>query len=459
MARALLFKLGLIGALLLVLLLPLASLRGLVLERQQRALEVAEEIAASSSREQLLVGPLLLIEATRTVRREHLVTEQGNMRSAVETKRLPVRVLVAPERLDVDAELATERRGRGVFTALLYHGEHRIAARFRLPPPPPADPEQIDYRVDAVKLLLGLGDSRGVRGVGIEVDGRALTAEPGSAGVAWLPEGLHAVLPDDLAGADGLEVSLRLDLSGTRQIGFVPLGDETHLSLRGDWPHPGFSGAHLPIERSLDAAGFSARWQVSRLSSRAQQAVQDCGTASVCHALSQTAALLRLVDPVDRYLMSERALKYALLLLVLVFGAVFFVEALRGIVVHPLQYGLTGLALAVFFLLLLALSEHIGFGPAYLVAAVACVALIAVYMAAVLGGNARGLAFAVLLGLLYALLYGLLQSEDYALLLGAASLFGLLAAVMLATRRLDWSRVGRGVTEPSPYGRRHAAEE
>jgi len=151
-----------------------------------------------------------------------------------------------------------------------------------------------------------------------------------------------------------------------------------------------------------------------------------------------------LVDPVDRYLKTDRAMKYALLFLALVFGAVFFIEVLKGVAVHPLQYGLTGLALAIFFLLLLALSEHLGFGPAYGLAALACVGLIATYMGGVLGSRRRGLGFAGLLGLLFGLLFGLLQSEDYALLIGALALFAALSTVMLLTRRLNWYRLNDG---------------
>lgn len=443
MSKALALKLGLIGALLLVLLVPLGALRGLVLERQQRAAEVVEEIAASSSREQTLLGPVLLVKGHRTIRLEQVVAELGATRTAVDLRHEPVQSLGLPARLEIDAELATERRGRGVFTALLYHGEQRIVARIEPPPPPAALPGQIDYRVEQARLLLGLGDSRGVRGIEVEVNGRVLAVEPGMPGLADLREGLYVPLPAELLDGTPLDVVIALDLSGIGRLAVAPLGDETQVRIKSDWPHPGFSGAHLPIERDMGEKGFSARWQVSRLSSGAQRAMQACLDGAGCAALGDTALSVRLVEPVDRYLMTERALKYSLLLLVVVFGMVFFVEALRGVVVHPLQYGLTGLALAVFFLLLLALAEHVGFGWAYLAAALACNALIAVYMEAVLGGRRRGWAFAGLLGVLHGLLYLLLQSEDFALLLGATGLFALLATVMLATRRLDWSQVGR----------------
>jgi inner membrane protein len=445
MGRRWAIKLALIGGLILLLLLPMSALRELVNERQARGHEVAEGIAASSSRAQQLVGPLLLVESTRTLRHERIVTENGSMRSVVETLKQVDRQLIPPQTLQVSGAARSERRGRGVFNSLLYHADLELDAAFVLPPAPPIEGELLDYRIDAVRLLLGLGDSRGIGAVTVLVNGEPLGVEPGAAGVDWQAQGLHATLPAALLRQSALSARVTLQLSGTDSLAVVPLGGETQVQLRSDWPHPAFAGEHLPSKREISAEGFVADWQVSRLASRAQQSLAACGAAAHdCSDLQQTALSVRLVDPVDHYLLSERALKYALLLLVLVFGAVFFVEALRQIEVHPIQYGLTGLALAVFYLLLLALSEHIGFALAYLVSALACVALIAPYMSAVLGSRGRGAGFAGLVAGLYALLYGILQSEDYALLTGAVALFALLATVMLATRRLDWKALGVG---------------
>jgi inner membrane protein len=179
------------------------------------------------------------------------------------------------------------------------------------------------------------------------------------------------------------------------------------------------------------------------LSSRVQQALAACHPmGDACEEAGAGAFGVKLVDPVDRYLMTERAMKYALLFLALVFGAVFLVEALAARPVHAVQYALTGLAMAMFYLLLLSLSEHIGFGPAYATAATACSALIGYYLGGVLGGGWRGLAFGAGLATLYGLLYVLLRSEDHALLVGAGVLFAALATVMALTRRVDWNRLG-----------------
>jgi len=214
---------------------------------------------------------------------------------------------------------------------------------------------------------------------------------------------------------------------------------ETTVALSGDWPHPSFRGDLLPQAPELREDGFSATWSVSRLASQAQQVLGNCATHNTYCALDSVAFGLRLVDPVDRYLMTERAMKYALLVLVLVFGAVFFLEVVGGAELHALHYGLVGLALGMFFLLLLALSEHLGFVFAYMLAAAACTGLIASYLAGVLDSRSRGVAAGLLLGLLYAILFGLLKAEDYALLMGAMTLFGCLAVFMLATRKVRWA--------------------
>ena len=434
------WKLALVGLLLLLLLVPLMMLSGLVYERQQRGQEVAAEIARATAGEQALVGPLLLVEAEHRTEHRRVVNRDGHMSQETEETVQPYHYLVAPGQLAVAGSLRSERRGRSLFSVPVFHTSQTIKGRFRHQPPP-VDLGELQPK--RAWLVLGLGDNRGVRRIGLELAGKAAAVEPGSR-VAWLGEGLHAAVP--LAALDGdLPFSVDLDLAGTGSLAWVPVGGETTVSLDGDWPHPGFEGHHLPDQREVGEAGFSARWAVSRLSSRVSQALAACKpTDGRCEGVFEGAFGLRLVEPVDRYLMTDRAIKYALLFLGLVFGAVFLVEALASRPVHFVQYGLTGLAMAMFYLLLLSLSEHIGFGPAYAAAAAACSGLLGFYLAGVLGGRGRGLGFGLGLLGLYGLLYLLLRSEDHALLVGSGALFAALAAVMALTRRVDWHSLGKG---------------
>lgn len=438
----LLLKLFLVGVVAIVLVIPLALLRSLVHERQERAREVAGEIAQSSSRPQTLIGPFGILDIEKTLRTKRAVTESAQTRVVAEDRRAIEHVLLAPHDLKIDGSLKTERRNRGIFSAVLYNAGLQLKGRLAIPSPPALSGELVGYRVTSGRLVLGLGDSRGMQRIGVTLGGRSLSVEQGST-VGWLHEGVHVPLPQDLLHPSFVDFVVDLDLVGTESLGVVPLGGANEVSLRADWPHPGFTGQYLPVSRQIDSSGFRAAWRVSRLASPAQQRLQACGAddTAACQPLFDTAFQARLVDPVDRYLMTDRAMKYSLLTLTLVFGAVFFIEVLKRVRVHPMQYALTGLAVAIFFLLLLSLAEHVGFGIAYLVASLACVALIGFYMIGVLGSFAGGASFAALLAGLYALLYGLLQSEDYALLVGALCLFALLAFVMIMTRRLDWYNV------------------
>jgi inner membrane protein len=227
---------------------------------------------------------------------------------------------------------------------------------------------------------------------------------------------------------------------GTQALSFVPLGKDTRAHMKSAWPHPSFTGRFLPDERQVTGKGFEARWQLSRLATGLTAGVDPRlpkGESGFASAFGTS-----FLEPVDVYRMSERAVKYGLRVVLLTVVAFFLFEVLRRMAVHPIQYGLVGVALALFFLLLLSLSEHVPFLVAYLIAGLACVGLVAYYVGHVLKSLTRGLAFGGALAVLYAVLYLLLQSEDYALLLGAILLFGVLAVVMVATRGVDWYRLG-----------------
>jgi inner membrane protein len=198
--------------------------------------------------------------------------------------------------------------------------------------------------------------------------------------------------------------------------------------MRADWPHPSFQGRFLPAKHEIGTDGFTASWKVSRLAA-------NC--VLPCNGIGEQIAV-SFIEPVGLYQQLERASKYGFLFIGLTFAAFLLYELLRRLAIHPVQYALVGLALAMFFLLLTALSEHIDFAPAYGIATLACVGLISGYLVRVLHSARAGFAFGGALAALYAMLYALLKAEDYSLLGGALLLFGLLAIVMIATRRVDW---------------------
>ena len=209
-------------------------------------------------------------------------------------------------------------------------------------------------------------------------------------------------------------------------------GEANRIHLKSDWPHPNFGGRFLPQSRSVDRRGFEAQWAISHLARDFDATLTP----------SREALSIGFVDPVNIYLQAERAVKYGVLFIALTFAGFFLTETLRRTPIHPMQYLLVGLALAIFFLLLIAFSEHLPFAAAYGIAAAACIGLIAWYLAGAFGGWRRGQAFGSGLTGLYGVLYGVLLSEDNALLMGSLLLFLALGTVMLATRRLDWYVLG-----------------
>ena len=228
----------------------------------------------------------------------------------------------------------------------------------------------------------------------------------------------------------------RAVIAGSRSVSMLPLGNVTTAQLQADWPHPSFQGAFLPVAPTIDAKGFQARWQVLELNRPFSQVWRHGEVDEF--KLTQASFGVGLFQSVDVYQRAERAVKYAVLFIALTFLTLFAWEQVTRNRLHPLQYLLVGLALSMFYLLLIALSEHIAFIMAYVVASAALVLLIGLYIAGALHSSRRGLVAGGAMAVIYGLLYMLVLSEDYSLLLGAIILFAALAAVMLTTRRIDW---------------------
>ena len=429
------FKIATVAGLTLVLLLPLGMIRGTVQDRQRYRMEAVETVARSSAGEQVLAGPVLFVPyADRIVARK--TDADGILRQVVQ-ERTGTWVFF-PEILDVNGTMRSLPRRLGLHEVRVYELDAVLRASFRVAIPEDEDPSS-PRTIGAPRLGVAIRDVRGLVGLPVlEVDGspRSLRQGFGEGGGG----GLHALLDAPGPGTTlAFDVEFRATLQGTESASIVPLAAHTLVSLDSDWPHPRFHGQFLPRTREIGEQGFRATWEVSSLASNAQSTFRN--TLAEPAAADQAERIsVSLVDPVDVYTQVDRATKYGVLFVLLTFVAFFMFEFLKALRIHPIQYGLVGLAIALFFLLLLALSEHIAFGAAYLAAGAACVGLIGYYLKHVLGGWARGAGFAGLLGTLYAALYGLLISEDNAMVLGALLLFLVLASIMVLTRKVDWYR-------------------
>ncbi|RZL09390.1 MAG: cell envelope integrity protein CreD, partial [Rubrivivax sp.] len=395
----------------------LNSVDGVVAERQQRQQEAEHSVADSLASRQTLIGPVLRRQCT-----ERWLVEQGEGKDRkVLTEARDVSLNALPTRLDVKGSAAMEARYRGIFKIQGYDLKATVQAQWPAGAARPPAPRQVQGEVTcgAPFLMMAVSDGRGIRVARVEVAGRGLPVAAGTRHKAYA-RGFHAEVPEALL-AQALAAELTLDLVGTQSLAMAPLGDHNVVELASDWPHPSFAGHFLPVERTVGDKGFQAQWQLSALATSAQQAF-DAGV-SACGLLEragdrvstdpQTGQSVRhegvpscvetfgvsFMDPVNPYVLSDRAIKYGLLFIVLTFVFVGLVEVMRRLRVHPIQYLLVGSALTVFFLLLVSLTEHVAFDVAYLVASAACTVLLAFYGTYVLQGLGRGVGFGACIGL------------------------------------------------------------
>lgn len=449
-ARSALAKMLALLFLMVLLAVALSMIGELVHERGASREQAVQELAATHAGPQSLLGPVLVVPYL-----EHWTEEQrgedGKVKARVARSQQRVH-LVFPQQLALDGKLVPQERYRGIFTVLFYELTGRLSGRF-----PAVDAAALPrvekgstFELQPPVLALGLSDLRGLQGVpSLQLGGEAAAFLPRTPHVpeeSLLSGGIHAPLPTNALAAfqrgQPLPFDLKLSLVGQERLSVVPLADETTARLVSGWRHPSFGGQFLAQRRTVGDSGFEASWAVSSLvtSARAQllqaKAEPRVPRAQAIEALESFDVSLG--EPLNVYSLSGRAVKYGILFVALALMATFMFELFARVRLHPVQYGLVGLSIALFFLLLLALSEKVAFGLAYAVAAGASVLLLTVYFGAVLRGWRRGGGLGAYVAALYGVLYGLLSSEDNALLLGSLLLFGLLALLMLGTRRVDW---------------------
>lgn len=408
-----------------LLLIPLRILKVIISERADYRDDVNRSLERSTSGPQKLVGPLIAVPVTEITTKMEEGKETRQERSFIR--------YYLPESLAVTGKQAVEPRNIGIYQGHIWRSAISLEARFALPAS--NDYAEPRYRVGEARLVMAVGDSRGIESVGeLKMNGQKLNVEPG-AGLYEHEQGLHAVIPASLMQQPTLAVNFSLALNGTGALSVVPLGRNSEFSLTSNWPHPGFYGSFLPVTREISASGYTAKWRSSWYANNLDNefSLRNNVRLSELPAFSVLTA-----TPVDQYQLTDRAVKYAVLLIALTYMAFFVCEVLSGVVMHPVQYLLVGLSLVMFYLLLLALSEHIGFSMAWLIASLAGAALMAFYLQAVLKGWRSSLLFAGGLLALDGVLWQLLRSQEMALLFGSGLLFIALAAVMLLTRHIDW---------------------
>ena len=435
-------RLIVMGVLMLLLLIPLGMVQSVISERAQRRNDVAEDVSSTWGAAQTIAGPVLIVPYRTTI-----ADSTGKQAQAIG------RVSFLPDTLDVHGTAPTEIRSRGIFKVIVYKAHLTMTGRFAPPDTAGLLRANSEPLWNEATVNIGLTDPRGIaRRLTLKWNGQDEALAPGVIDTGLAASGLHAPAHLPAAGPAGpIPFSVDIDLNGTHDLRLVPAGSETSLHLTSDWRHPGFIGAPLPDPRAVSDAGFSASWRVPYFGRGFPIAWTDgMLDREKLKSLADASAFgVSFVQPVDIYQQTERSVKYAALFIVLSFVVFFLCEVMRSRLLHPVQYVFVGFALCVFYLLLLSLSERVGFDVAYVTAATATTLLIATYSVFALQGGKDGVIVGSSVSALYGYLYLLLRLEDAALLAGSIGLFMMLALLMLATRRVNWYALRLGSAQSS----------
>jgi len=438
MQKSLTLKLLLILGLALLLWIPITMVSFKVDERQGYQRQAEAKVAHSWTGPQQLISPVLMIPyRIKTVKDSGFQTK-----TAVITYKNKLR-FISVAQLNGDIQVDNSLRKKGIYKIPVYNSNIQLqgvfsAAEIRTN----LNELQAEDGFDGMgkaQLLLYFSDMRGIDSTpSLKLNGLNTRFNP-SKGLENFGSALAAdVALDAIKHPQGLAYQLQLDLRGMSRLSFVPIADSAKLTMKSNWPHPEFVGASLPSQREVTAQGFSASWQTSKYSNNNMSFLKSCFSGANCHDLSQAAAGANFIEPVNIYLQSERSIKYAMLFIGLSFIAFFIFEHIKKTPIHPIQYTFVGLAIAVFYLLLISLAEHIEFHWAYLIGATACSGLLLFYLRFILGDLKSAGLFSSMIIALYSLLYVIVQAEDFALLMGACLVFAVLTGLMVVTRNIDW---------------------
>ena len=415
-----LFKGLLIGFFILVMLIPVALLSGLVSEREQRQNEVIAEVSSKWATQQTVTGPVVVVPYIQKIDSSGKMTRRN--------------AYLLPEQLNIDGKLIPEQRHRSLYDVTLYRSSTQLTGIFD-----PAMFGKLDIPAENILwqdcyVMIGLNDARGLEeDVVMKWNGTPLALDAGLPENNVIKTGVSVAADLDLTKKTAFSVDLKL--KGSSHLYFVPTGKTTRAKLSSPWKDPAFDGHYLPSTTAISKKdGFDAQWNILQVSRNYPQAWRDASTYDV----EASAFGVKLVQPTDNYAKTQRSVKYAILIIALTFTIFFFLEVLQKKQVHPLQYVLVGIALCVFYTLLLSISEYTGFNLAYIISAVATVLLISLYTLGIFRQVKIAAGFAAALGGLYTYLFVLIQLQDYALLFGSIGLFVIIAIIMFYSRKINW---------------------
>lgn len=422
-------KAGVIGVLVLVLLIPVAMIRGVIEDRNAVREQSRQEIMRSWGRQQIIGGPVLVLpyKLVRVTQYGERLVDEGT-------------AFLLPRELSIDADLSPEIRYRGIHKVPVYTARIIMSGSFDPPDISGLGIDNAEVDWGRTHIALSISDARPIKNAPqVDINGKRSHFQSGGTQIAGLAPQITAPIGnyfEDSAADEAIHFSIDLDISGTDRLQFMPFGDRTEVSMRSAWPSPSFIGSYLPEAREIDDQGFTASWRVSSLG-RTYPSRWTNSEVALANG-EQSAFGVDLFVPIGLYQLTTRATKYAILFIGLTFVGYFLFEVIASLRLHPLQYLLVGFANTLFYLFLLSLAEHIGFGPAYLISTLASAGLIVGYSLSVLGTRTRALLMMAILAILYSFLYLVLSAESYAMLAGSIGLWLTLGLIMYLTRRINW---------------------
>ncbi len=438
---ATLFKMAGVTILILLLLIPLGMIRSVLRERLARRDEAVAEITSSWGREQSIIGPVLVVPYRYVIKSWKEQPAVGGKIERVEVGQTAVaNAYFLPSTLAINGDIRPSRLRRGIYQAVVYTGKLALSGQFTKPDFASLRIEEPNVLWDEAVVTFVIPDLRGVKEtLQLQWGTNRLALSPGSK-LPGFSSGMFARVSGLREGQATNPWQLELTLNGSGGITFAPVGAQNGVRLSSPWPDPSFRGAFLPAERKVTRDGFEATWQVSHYGRDYAQQWTDLDASAGLNPTSAASSLFgaNFLAGIDAYRNVERAIKYGVLFLVLVFAAFFLFEVLSSLRIHPFQYALVGAAFCLFYLGLLSLTEFISFGLSYLTASMVTTVLIWFYSVKMLKSGKRSFIIVGLLAAIYGFLYIALQLQDYSLLFGTAGLFTVLAIVIYLTRNIDW---------------------
>ena len=420
-------KVVIIGLLILLLMIPMFMIENLISERGRTQEEAIDEVSEKWSLAQTITGPYLNLQYP-------VVTEnKGDNKATIKDQ------ILIPDELMVNGQLKTEILKRSIYEVNVYQSELTLKGSFSSEELKKSriDMEQLQF--DRAAICLNLTDMRGIsEQISITLGDSVYIFEPGMDNRGIANTGVHAIANlSELKQNKKLPYEIKIKLKGSQSLNFIPLGKTTRVDLKANWNTPSFTGNYLPNNRNITEKEFSAQWQVLNLNRNYSQVMVDFNTSNIKDIESSSFGV-NFKIPVEQYQQSMRSAKYAILIILLTFGVIFFTEIMNKTRIHALQYLLVGLALCLFYSLLLSFSEHVGFNPAYLLSSALTIMLVGGYMFGITKKKKPSLIMSGLLAILYIYIFVLIQLETFALLAGSLGLFIILTIVMYFSKKIDW---------------------